>query len=688
MEITAAATNDGAQITYAVPATGQNINLNATLQTGSNPVTVELFDNNNNLLQSSVFTTPNNSNNINFTVNNNTAGAHRLLLRGSPVMQPNQVTIYTDDFNNTWATSGSANATHNVNTSVAVTVNNNNDGVQRTVTTPGNGNPLNFDLLLNTGANPVTVELYDPGNNSNLLPPVNVPASSTGSPVNFYLSSGTLSSYGIRTRGNPTPQNNQIVTNGETSLAWAGINNGITTYNSPNLEITNAGPGDGALANFTTTIGGAVTGSLQVQAVNNDVLVEVYDNSSNLVAGPFTVTLGNTSTVNFNFTAATTQHQIRITNTTANGYNDNIYVTAFNVWENILVPDNYTITQLTVKETQYIAVPDVFKLSNLSVTATPYPDVAHVHQLNVSYAKPYNRPLCANNNDKLTDINKQTRGFNGMERDDEVYGDGNSYDFGARIYNPRIGRFLSVDPLAMTMVGLSPYMFAANCPIRYIDVLGLAPGDPFRTPEEAAHDFGLLYNDNSIVERVEYGAFIYKIRRNGQIFYTYNVPTKGKVRAGNVNIRRRGVPLYRRIIADVHTHEDFQGEVENESDFSPKDRRLALRHRNRRSFVIGPDGRMREFNKKEYRSEILFEDLPSDPNPRNKDRANTVSPIELPKDEKFRNEREPLLPTEEYHKSLKYEDFGKHENADENSSKSPQKNKSSLVLNKSDNSKD
>jgi predicted alternative tryptophan synthase beta-subunit len=68
-------------------------------------------------------------------------------------MQPNPVTIYTDDFNSTWATSGSANATHNINTSVAVTVNNYNDGVQRTVTTPGNGNPLDFDLLLNTGTN-------------------------------------------------------------------------------------------------------------------------------------------------------------------------------------------------------------------------------------------------------------------------------------------------------------------------------------------------------------------------------------------------------------------------------------------------------------------------------------------------------------------------------------------------------
>jgi hypothetical protein len=84
MEITAAANNDGAHLTYTVPANGQGINLTATLETGSNPVTVELFDNNNNLLQSAVFVTPNNSNNINFTVNNNTAGAHRLLLRGSP----------------------------------------------------------------------------------------------------------------------------------------------------------------------------------------------------------------------------------------------------------------------------------------------------------------------------------------------------------------------------------------------------------------------------------------------------------------------------------------------------------------------------------------------------------------------------------------------------------------------------
>jgi len=38
-------------------------------------------------------------------------------------------------------------------------------------------------------------------------------------------------------------------------------------------------------------------------------------------------------------------------------------------------------------------------------------------------------------------------GFNGKEKDSEVSGEGNSYDYGFRIYNPRLGKFLSVDPL-------------------------------------------------------------------------------------------------------------------------------------------------------------------------------------------------------------------------------------------------
>lgn len=63
-------------------------------------------------------------------------------------------------------------------------------------------------------------------------------------------------------------------------------------------------------------------------------------------------------------------------------------------------------------------------------------------------------------------------GFNGMEKDDEVKGEGNSYDFGARIYDPRIGRWLSVDALDDKYPSLSPYNFVANNPLLFVDVDG------------------------------------------------------------------------------------------------------------------------------------------------------------------------------------------------------------------------
>ena len=36
-------------------------------------------------------------------------------------------------------------------------------------------------------------------------------------------------------------------------------------------------------------------------------------------------------------------------------------------------------------------------------------------------------------------------GFNGKEQDPEVKGPDNQYDYGMRMYDPRVGRFLSVD---------------------------------------------------------------------------------------------------------------------------------------------------------------------------------------------------------------------------------------------------
>ena len=60
-------------------------------------------------------------------------------------------------------------------------------------------------------------------------------------------------------------------------------------------------------------------------------------------------------------------------------------------------------------------------------------------------------------------------GFNGKLKDDEIMGSANSYDFGARIYDVRLGRWSSLDPLSKTYNDLSGYSFGKNNPIIYID---------------------------------------------------------------------------------------------------------------------------------------------------------------------------------------------------------------------------
>jgi hypothetical protein len=49
--------------------------------------------------------------------------------------------------------------------------------------------------------------------------------------------------------------------------------------------------------------------------------------------------------------------------------------------------------------------------------------------------------------------------FNGIEKDNELKGEGNSLDFGARIYDSRLGRWQSVVPLARKQQGWSTYKF-------------------------------------------------------------------------------------------------------------------------------------------------------------------------------------------------------------------------------------
>ena len=72
--------------------------------------------------------------------------------------------------------------------------------------------------------------------------------------------------------------------------------------------------------------------------------------------------------------------------------------------------------------------------------------------------------------------------FNGKEKDNEISGYGNQYDYGFRIYNSNLARFLSIDPLFKSYPWYTPFQFAGNNPIKFIDLDGLEEHDPSNDP--------------------------------------------------------------------------------------------------------------------------------------------------------------------------------------------------------------
>ncbi len=60
-----------------------------------------------------------------------------------------------------------------------------------------------------------------------------------------------------------------------------------------------------------------------------------------------------------------------------------------------------------------------------------------------------------------------------------------------RIYNPSIGKFLSVDPLAHKFPNESPFIYVSNNPLRYTDPTGMEKDDIIVTTESGKELFTL-----------------------------------------------------------------------------------------------------------------------------------------------------------------------------------------------------
>jgi len=71
-------------------------------------------------------------------------------------------------------------------------------------------------------------------------------------------------------------------------------------------------------------------------------------------------------------------------------------------------------------------------------------------------------------------------GFNDKENDYET----GEQDYGMRMYDPRIGKFLSIDPVSTKYPWLTPYQFASNKPISGVDLDGKEWAEPVVTQED------------------------------------------------------------------------------------------------------------------------------------------------------------------------------------------------------------
>jgi RHS repeat-associated protein len=114
-------------------------------------------------------------------------------------------------------------------------------------------------------------------------------------------------------------------------------------------------------------------------------------------------------------------------------------------------------------------------------------------------------------------LNPYRFGFNGYEKDNEVKGAGRHLGFDDYGYDPATGRRWNIDPLSWKYSFQTPYAYAANNPIRYIDVNGENWIDNiFYNYLKKKQGLIVLFNESHVAAGS--GFYKYKLWQKGRIY--------------------------------------------------------------------------------------------------------------------------------------------------------------------------
>jgi len=147
-----------------------------------------------------------------------------------------------------------------------------------------------------------------------------------------------------------------------------------------------------------------------------------------------------------------------------------------------------------------------------------------------------------------------TRMFTGRDYDSET----GLYYYRARYYDPKIGRFLQLDPFDY-MDGANVYRYVRNNPVNLIDPWGYKPGDKYSSQGTAAKDALTDIYRPSVTKDKEYAGWIY---RNSDGTYSYTPPREGATHSSDPGSKPSDGTAY------YHSHGAESGPDYDDENFS------------------------------------------------------------------------------------------------------------------------